>query len=133
MSVEWKLFGSFQGVAENQKSQSASSYQGGGWCVLGRGTKAAVRCLAVEAVSNLPPLISTIAMRRSDFPYIVEVAAHVRGQQAMYDFHARQGIRAQPAQGKHKDGRRYIRWRFASLTDAEKFARQFGGSLVAGP
>jgi hypothetical protein len=35
-------------------------------------------------------------MRRSDFPYVVEVAAHVRGQQAMYDFHARQGIRAWP-------------------------------------
>jgi hypothetical protein len=71
-------------------------------------------------------------MRRSDFPYVVEVAAHVRGQQAMYDFHARQGIRAWPGQGNHKDGHRYIRWRFASLTAAEKFARQFGGSLVTG-
>jgi hypothetical protein len=69
-------------------------------------------------------------MRRSDFPYIVEIAAHVRGQQAMHDFHARQGIRAQLRQGKHKDGRRYLRWRFASSTDAEKFARQFGGSIV---
>jgi hypothetical protein len=69
-------------------------------------------------------------MRRSDFPYVVQIAAHVRGQQAMYDFHARQGIRPWPGQGKHKDGRRYIRWRFASLTAAEKFARQFGGSVV---
>ena len=70
-------------------------------------------------------------MRKSDFPYAVEIAAHVRGQQAMYDFHARQGIRAQPRQGK-QGGRRYMRWRFASLTDAEKFARQFGGSVVTG-
>jgi hypothetical protein len=31
-----------------------------------------------------------------------------------------------------KNGRRSVRWRFASLTDAEKFARQFGGSVVAG-
>jgi hypothetical protein len=69
-------------------------------------------------------------MRRSEFRYVVEVAAHVQGQQAMYDFHARQGIRAQPRPGK-QDGHRYMRWRFASLTDAEKFARQFGGSLVA--
>jgi hypothetical protein len=72
-------------------------------------------------------------MRKSDFPYVVEIPAYVRGKPSMHDFHARQGIRAWPAQGKHKDGRRYIRWRFASLTDAEKFARQFGGSLVAGP
>jgi hypothetical protein len=49
----------------------------------------------------------------------------------MYDFHARHGIRVRLGQGKYKDGRRYIRWRFASLTDAEKFAHQFGGSLVA--
>jgi len=54
-----------------------------------------------------------------------------RSQQVMYDFHARHGIRAQPGQGKYKDGRRHLRWRFATLTDAEKFARQFGGSLVA--
>jgi hypothetical protein len=47
----------------------------------------------------------------------------------MYDFYARQGIGAQPRQGK-QDGRRYTRWRFASLTTAEKFARQFGGSIV---
>ena len=70
-------------------------------------------------------------MRRSQFPYAVDIAAPARGQQVMYDFHARHGIRAQPGQGQYKDGRRYLRWRFASLTDAEKFAHQFGGSLVA--
>jgi hypothetical protein len=70
-------------------------------------------------------------MRRSDFPYVVEIAAPVRGQQAIYDFHARHNMRVQPSH-KHKDGRRYTRWRFASLTAAEKFARQFGGSLVPG-
>ena len=72
-------------------------------------------------------------MRRTEFPYVVEIAGHARGQQAMHDFHARHGIRAQPGYGKHKDGRRYIRWRFASLTDAEKFARQFGGDLRTAP
>jgi hypothetical protein len=71
---------------------------------------------------------------RSDFPYVVEIAGPVRGVRkvAMHDCHARQGIRAWLAQGKHKDGRRYVRWRFASLPAAEKFARQFGGSIVMG-
>ena len=48
-------------------------------------------------------------MRRSQFPYVVDIAAPARGQHLMYDFHARQGIRAQPGQGKYKDGRRYLR------------------------
>ena len=62
-------------------------------------------------------------MRRSEFPYVVEIAAHVRGQQVMCDFHARRGIRAQPVHGKHKDGRRYTRWRFASLTLLDRWWR----------
>jgi hypothetical protein len=50
----------------------------------------------------------------------------------MYDFHARLGIVAHPVYKIYeKNGRRSVRWRFASLTDAEKFARQFGGSVVA--
>jgi hypothetical protein len=73
-------------------------------------------------------------MRRSNFPYVVEIAASGRGagKLAMYDFHARLGIAAHRVHEKYeKNGRRYVRWRFASLTDAEKFAHQFGGSLVA--
>jgi hypothetical protein len=55
----------------------------------------------------------------------------VRRKVAMYDFHVRLGIEAHPVNvrsNRHGDSR----WRFASLTDAEKFAHQFGGSLVAG-
>ena len=74
-----------------------------------------------------------IAMRRSNFPYVVEIAVSGRGKLAMHDFHARLGIVEHRVHEKYeKNGRRYVRWRFASLTDAEKFARQFGGSLVAG-
>ena len=69
-------------------------------------------------------------MRRSNFPYVVEIAVSGRGTLAMRDFHARLGIAEHRVHEKYqKKGTRYGRWRFASLTDAEKFARQFGGSL----
>ena len=74
-------------------------------------------------------------MRRSNFPYVVEIAVSegYAGKLAMNNFHARLGIVARRVHEKYeKNGRRYVRWRFASLTDAEKFAHQFGGSLVAG-
>ena len=74
-------------------------------------------------------------MRRSHFPYVVEIAVSEggAGKLAMYNFHASLGIVAHRVHEKYeKNGRRYVRWRFASLTDAEKFAHQFGGSVVAG-
>ena len=72
-------------------------------------------------------------MRWPDFRYVVEIAVPERGlrgkHDAMIDFHTRLGIT--PHQGRRKnEGRRYMRWRFADLTTARKFARQFGGSLV---
>src|SRR5262245_12828664 len=76
-----------------------------------------------------------IAMRRSNFPYVVEITVSEggAGKLAVYNFHARLGIVAHRVHEKYvKIGRRYVRWRFGSLTDAEKFAHQFGGSLVAG-
>jgi hypothetical protein len=71
-------------------------------------------------------------MRRSNFPYVVEIAGPVRGVRkvAMYDFHVRLGVEAHPMQ--YSGRRPQIRWRFASLTDAEKFAHQFSGSIVKG-
>ena len=71
-------------------------------------------------------------MRRSHFPYVVEIAVSEGSavKLAVYNFHARLGIIAHRVHEKYeKNGRR---WRFASLTDAEKFAHQFGGSLLAG-
>jgi hypothetical protein len=72
-------------------------------------------------------------IRRSKLPYVVEIAGPVRGVRkvAMYDFHVRLGIEAHPVHA-HSNRQRGSRWRFASLIDAEKFAHQFGGSLVAG-
>jgi hypothetical protein len=80
-------------------------------------------------------LLFGIPMRRLNFPFVVEIAEPVRGvrKQAMYDFHVRLGIVAHPVYKIYeKNGCRSVRWRFASLTDAEKFARQFGGSVVTG-
>jgi hypothetical protein len=75
-------------------------------------------------------------MRFSDFPYVVEItvpARRFRGKRdAMNDFHTRLGITPHWGRRKNEDGRSYIHWRFASLTTAQKFARQFGGSLVTG-
>jgi hypothetical protein len=72
-------------------------------------------------------------MRRSKFPYVVEIAGAVRRMRkvAMHNFHVRPGHRGASDKHSKKHGRSN-RWRFASLTDAEKFARQFGGSLMAG-
>jgi hypothetical protein len=42
---------------------------------------------------------------------------------------AARGIEAHQVH-EHGTRQRDSRWRFASLTDAEMFARQFGGSLV---
>jgi hypothetical protein len=75
-----------------------------------------------------------IAMRWSKFPCVVEIAGPLRGVRkvAMYDFHARLGIEAHPVLHEYSSRPGVSRWRFASLTDAEKFARQFGGSVVTG-
>ena len=71
-------------------------------------------------------------IRRSKFPYVVEIAGSVRSRKvAMHYFHVRLGIEAHPMKEISKYGP-YNRWCFASLADAERFAHQFGGSLVAG-
>jgi hypothetical protein len=72
-------------------------------------------------------------VRWSEFPYVVNIAVpegSLRGMVAMYDFHTRLGIMPHRGRFKNEDGRRYFRWRFASLATAEKFAREFGGSVV---
>jgi hypothetical protein len=62
-----------------------------------------------------------------------EWLGHIGGliDSAMYDFHVRLGIEAHQVRA-HSNRQRDSRWRFASLTDAEKFAHQFGGSVVPG-
>jgi hypothetical protein len=72
-------------------------------------------------------------MRRSNFPYVVEIPVSGRGTLAMRDFHAHLGIAEHRVHERYmKNGRRYVRWRFASLTAAEKFAHRFGGSILMG-
>ena len=67
-------------------------------------------------------------MRRSEFPYAVEIAGHSRGQHAMRDFHARHGMRVHLKHVKHKDA--VVTYAGAlPVYPMEKFARQFAGVL----
>jgi hypothetical protein len=65
-----------------------------------------------------------------DFPHIVEMIVPEGGfgkaLDAMYDFHARHGIRAINSTGRRdENGRDYIRWCFADRGLAAAFAKEF--------
>jgi hypothetical protein len=45
---------------------------------------------------------------------------------AMYEFHARQGIPPKRGHGRHDDGASVIRWCFADPALAAAFAKDFG-------
>jgi hypothetical protein len=73
-------------------------------------------------------------MRSPDLPHVVDVPALGRGlarKRAMYDFHVRLGITAHPVRWQNKDGSSCIHWCFANFTNAERFARQFGGLIAS--
>jgi hypothetical protein len=68
-----------------------------------------------------------------DYRYLSahEDALNVRAVWHLDKFVAQNAGEAHPVHA-HSNRQRDSRWRFASLIDAEKFAHQFGGSLVAG-
>ena len=65
-----------------------------------------------------------------EFPHHVDIAVPLGGLgsrlDAMYDFHARQGIKPQRGQGSHDANGAVIRWCFADPNVAATFAREFG-------
>jgi hypothetical protein len=68
-----------------------------------------------------------------DFPHVVEMIVPEGGfgksLDAMYDFHARHGIRAINSTGRRDEsGRDHIRWCFADPVVAETFACEFGAA-----
>ena len=68
-----------------------------------------------------------------DFPHIVEMIVPEGGfgktLDAMYDFHARHGIRAINSTGRRDENNRdYIRWCFADPAIAEAFASEFASN-----
>jgi hypothetical protein len=65
-----------------------------------------------------------------DFPHIVETIVPEGGfgkrLDAMYEFHARHGVRAINSTGRRdENGRDYIRWCFADPGLAAAFAKEF--------
>jgi hypothetical protein len=52
---------------------------------------------------------------------------------AMYEFHARHGIKPQRGHGRHDENGSVIRWCFADDAGAPEFAKQFGGVMQLPP
>jgi hypothetical protein len=49
---------------------------------------------------------------------------------AMHAFHRERGIEAHRGRGQRRDNQDYVRWCFARRSDAEAFAKAFGGKLT---
>jgi len=64
-----------------------------------------------------------------DFPHFVDMVVPLGGLRnrldAMYEFHARHGIKPMSGQGKHDADGSVIRWCFADPDLAAAFAREF--------
>ena len=66
------------------------------------------------------------------YPHFVDVVVPPGGLgrrlDAMYDFHARHGIRAQRGHGRHDANGSVVRWCFADPAIAAAFAKEFAAS-----
>jgi hypothetical protein len=64
-----------------------------------------------------------------DFPHFVDIVVPPGGLStkldAMYEFHARRGLKAQRGQGLRDDNGSVIRWCFAEPALAAAFAKEF--------
>ena len=67
-----------------------------------------------------------------EYPHFVDVVVPPGGLghrlDAMYDFHARHGIRAQRGHGRHDANGSVVRWCFADPAIAAAFAKEFAAS-----
>ena len=67
-----------------------------------------------------------------DYPHFVDVVVPPGGLGqrlgAMYEFHARHGIRAQRGHGRHDANGSVVRWCFADQAIAAAFAQEFAAS-----
>ena len=65
-----------------------------------------------------------------DFPHFVDMVVPLGGLgnrlDAMYEFHARHGIKPQRGHGRHDANGSVIRWCFADPALAAEFAGEFG-------
>ena len=64
-----------------------------------------------------------------EYPHFVDVVVPPGGLgrrlDAMYDFHARRGIRAQRGHGRHDANGSVVRWCFADAAIAAAFGKEF--------
>ena len=69
-----------------------------------------------------------------DFPHFVDIVVPPGGLggrlDAMYDLHARHGIKPQRGQGSHDASGSVIRWCFADAETAAVFATELGGEQI---
>jgi hypothetical protein len=76
----------------------------------------------------------TVRINERDFLHIVELALPEGGfgrtLDAIHDFHRLRGIEDWRGRRVRRDEQECVRWCFASVTDADDFAKQFGGSRV---
>ena len=67
-----------------------------------------------------------------EYPHFVEIVVPLGGLgsklDAMYEFHAHHGIRAQRGHGRHDASGSVVRWCFADPAIAKSFATVFGAS-----
>jgi hypothetical protein len=81
----------------------------------------------------------TARMNERDYPHIVELAlpegGFGRALDEMQAFHRLRGIQSRDGRRQRRDEQEdeqeYVRWCFASVIDADDFAQQFGGLVIA--
>lgn len=75
----------------------------------------------------------TAAQNEREFPHIVEMEVPPSGfgtnLDSMYEFHRQRGIEARRGRGQRRDNQDHVRWCFAKPSDAQDFAKTFGGKF----
>jgi hypothetical protein len=88
----------------------------------------AYRARHISAMSRYKSRHSAKAVEQ-DFPHYVDVVVPPSGLgtklDAMYDFHAKHGIKPQRGHGRHDANGSIIRWCFADVSQATAFASKF--------
>jgi len=86
-------------------------------------------CPALPNSREEPRTLPRSKFIERDFPHIVDTVVPERGLRskqrvAIFDFHARRGIKPYP-KGRYNNDCQYIRWLFADREIAEAFAAKF--------
>jgi hypothetical protein len=76
----------------------------------------------------------TSRVNERDAPHVVELPLPEGGFGSRLDefeaFHRLRGIKSRRGRRQRRDDQEFVRWCFASITDADDFAEQFGGTRI---